>query len=136
MAMNKTRYGRQHVLDHMFGRVEHAFPTEVWAALFTADPTELGTLTDEVTETGYARVEVVGLLSDADLATGVITNSALIEFGPATEDWPEITHIGFMDSATIGAGNMTYYGPAVTSRLVDSGDSLKIQIGQLTIQEL
>ncbi len=133
MALNKTRYGRKAVLDHFFGRAAYAFPTNVYAALFTADPTELGTQTSEITAGGYARVEISEKMSDAVLATGVITNSAEIAWSDATEDWPEITHIGIMDAST--SGNMIYFGAAVTSRTVSSGDAFKIRIGQLTIQE-
>lgn len=135
MAFNKTRYGRKAVLDHFFGRIAYTFPTGVWMGLCTADPTELGSFADELTQTGYARIEIHSLMSDAVLSSGQISNSAEITFGPATEDWPEVTH-GFMaDSATIGAGNMVYFGPAVTSRTVADGDEFKIRIGQLVIQE-
>lgn len=135
MSLNKTKYGRKAVLDHFFGRISYAFPTNVYAALFFGDPTDAGLLTDELTQGGYARQEISDLLGNADLTTGVISNDQLIEYGPATEDWPEITHIGIMDSATIGAGNMIYFGPAVTSRTVNNTDTFDIKVGQLTIQE-
>jgi hypothetical protein len=135
MAMNKTKYGRKAVLDHFFGRVSHTFPTNRWAALFSGDPTDEGLLTDELTEDGYARVEITDLMADAILGTGMIANQNDITFGPAGEDWSEITHIGIMDSATIGAGNMIYFGPAVTSRVVENEDQFIIRPGQLTITE-
>lgn len=133
MALNKTRYGRKLVLDQAFGRVSWTFPTNVYAALFTADPTELGAQTSEITQGGYARVEISDKMADAVLATGVITNSAEIAWSDATEDWPEITHIGIMDASS--SGNMIYFGAATTSRTVSEGDNFKIRIGQLTIQE-
>jgi hypothetical protein len=136
MAQNKTKYGRKHVLDHFFGRIETAFPTNVYAALYTADPTDAGTLTNELTQTGYARAEISAAMGDAVLTSGQITNSADITFGPATEDWPEVTHIGiFLGTSTIGAGNMFYFGPAVTSRVVENNDTFVIRTGQLTIIE-
>jgi hypothetical protein len=135
MALNKTRYGRKAVLDHFLGRVSYAFPTNVYMGLSTSDPTELGSMAGELTETGYARIEISALMSDAVLASGQIANSAEITFGPAGEDWPEVTHGFIADSATIGAGNMIYFGPAVTSRTVNSGDDFPIRVGQLTIQE-
>jgi hypothetical protein len=135
MALNKTKYGRKAVLDHFFGRISYAFSSEVYLALFSTDPTDAGILTGEITEAGYARVAIPALLGNADLPTGIITNNAQIAFGPASEDWSEIGYVGIMDSATIGAGNMIYYGPTVTSRLISNGDEFKILIGQLTIQE-
>ncbi len=133
MAQNKTKYMRKLVLDHFLGRVNSPFPSERWLALFSDDPTDEGRLTDELTQAGYARVPIVSRLSDAILASGLISNSAQIAFAAAAEDWPEVTHAGIMDAAT--AGNMLYFGPAVTSRVVENGDQFKIQPGQLTIIE-
>ena len=115
MSLNKTRYLRKKDLDHAFGRVAFTMPNPVYIALFSADPTDLGTLTDEVTESGYARVSITSLMADAVLATGQISNNAEIVVGPALEDWPEITHAAIMDALT--AGNMLYLGPAVTARV-------------------
>jgi hypothetical protein len=133
MSMNKTRFQRKRVLDHSFGRIAYAFPADVWLALFTADPTELGSQDNELTQAGYARVAISDLMADAILAGGVIANAALIEIGPAAEDWPEVTHIGIMTALT--AGDMTYFGPCVTSRAVDTGDKFKVSVNQLTIEE-
>ena len=133
MALNKTKYLRKKVLDHFFGRVEYSFPANVYAALFTADPTDEGLLTNELDEDGYARIEISALMADAVESTGSITNANDIEFGPAAEDWPEITHIGIMDAST--AGNMLYFGAAATSRVVDNGDDFPIRPGQLVIRE-
>lgn len=133
MAFNKTRYGRKLVLDHLLGRVNSPFSTNKFLALFSADPTELGSLVDELTETGYARINIATLMGDAVLISGQISNAAEITFGPATEDWAEITHAGIMD-ALVG-GNMIYYGEAVTSRVIDNTDTFVIRVGQLTIYE-
>jgi hypothetical protein len=135
MAMNKTRYGRKAVLDHFCGRVEHVFSTGIWMALFSADPTETGTQTSEITQGGYARVNISAKLGDADLTSGVISNAAVITFGPATADWDEVTHMGLCTSSTIGGGNMIYFGPATVSRVIANTDDFNVQIGQLTIQE-
>lgn len=112
--------------------MSYAFPTNVYAALFSADPTDAGSLANELTQPGYARAEISDKLGNADLTSGVISNNVLISFGPATVDWPEITHIGIMDIATIGAGNVIYFGPAVTSRTVNNTDTFEIKPGQLT----
>jgi hypothetical protein len=132
---NKTRYARRAVLNHFLGRSPYAFPAGVWLGLFTADPTDLGLLTNEVSSLGYARVEISDLLGDADLVSGIISNAANIDFAPAGEDWPEVTHLGILDVVTLGAGNMVYFGPAVTSRIVEKDDTFKLKIGQLTIRE-
>lgn len=135
MSLNKTKYARKAVLDHFLGRIAYTFPANVYLGLFSADPTDEGLLTNELSETGYVRVEISGLLPDADLSTGTISNNAEITFGPAGEDWSEITHVGIIDTATLGTGNMIYFGPAVTSRVVSDTDTFLIKVGQLTIQE-
>ncbi|RAI34521.1 phage tail fiber protein [Rhodoplanes serenus] len=132
MSANFTKFGRKVILDHFLGRIAYAFPVNVYMALFVADPTDEGLLSGELSQAGYARVEISALLGDVVLASGIISNSALIEFGPAGEDWPEISAIGIMDSATIGAGNMIMFGPPVTTRIVVQGEPFQIQIGQFT----
>jgi hypothetical protein len=134
MAMNKTKYLRKKVLDHVMHRIAFTYPTEVYMALFSADPTEEGLQTNEIAEGGYARVAISALLADAILASGQISNNADIQFAPPLEDWSEITHGAIMDAAT--AGNMLYFGPATSSRIVTfGGDPFKIRIGQLIILE-
>lgn len=135
MALNKTQYLRKKVLDHALGRIAFTMPTEVWLALFSASPTDEGLFTDELSQSGYARVSITAKMTDTVLASGQSSNNTEIVFGPAGEDWPEITYAAVVDSATIGAGNMLYFGAAVTSRIVESGDDFRIQIGQLTITE-
>lgn len=133
--MNKTRYGRKVVLDHLYGRNSYAFPTDRWLALLNDDPTDLGLLTSELAQTGYARVEISDLLGDADPVTGVIVNVLDIVFPLAGADWAEFKHMGTMEIATLGAGNMIHFGPASTSRVIVTGDQLIIKAGQLRIQE-
>lgn len=135
MAMNKSRYLRKKVLDHSFGRAAFAFPSSVWLGLFSADPTDIGSLTNELTQSGYARVLLTPLLANAVLATGMISNNAEIEFATAGEDWPAITHAAVIDSSGIGTGNILYFGPAVTARIIEFGDQFKILVGQLTVSE-
>lgn len=136
MSMNKTRYGRKAVLDHFLNKSEYVFPSGgVWIALFTADPTETGSMANELSQSGYARVELSQYLGAADSTTGIITNTSDFSIGPAGEDWPEVTHMGIVTSATIGAGNMVYFGPLVTSRTVPENDAFLIKAGQLTIRE-
>lgn len=135
MAMNWTKHGRKAALDHFWGRIEYPFPANMYLMLSSVVLTDAGSLAGELSEGGYARVEATALMGDAVLATGVISNSALITFGPATEDWPEIVGVGLMDSATIGAGNMLAYMPPVTSRVVPNTDAFRIRIGQLTFEQ-
>ena len=101
MALNLTKYGRKAMFDHMFGRGAHSFPTNRYLALFTADPTAEGTLTNEVAVGGYARVEISDLMGDADLALKQIANAFDIIFPPVSSAVSAISaHMGVMDVAT------------------------------------
>lgn len=132
MSANFTKHGRKAILDHVFGQASYAYPANVYMALFTADPTDEGLLTDELDQIGYARVEISALLGTAVEASGIISNTSRIRFGPAGEDWPEIAAIGIMDAST--SGNMIAFGPPVTTRIVVEGEPFDIEIGQFTMR--
>lgn len=130
-----TLYQRKAQLDHFFGRVAYPFPTAVWLALFAGDPTIHGSLDHELTHGGYERVNIISLLGDADIATGAIVNTAIIDYPPALEDWPLVSHLGLVDSPEIGEGNITYFGPADAARPTPVGDRFRLNLGQLRIRE-
>jgi hypothetical protein len=134
MALNLAKYGRKAMLDHMFGRIAHPFPTNRYLALFTADPTAEGTLTNEVAVGGYARVEISDLMGDADLALKQIANTFDIIFPPVSSAVSAITHMGVMDVATPSAGNMLFHGPLETPRTLAVGERFKIRVGQFTVE--
>lgn len=129
---NMTRYLRKATLDHVLGKIEFTMPAEVYLALFTADPTDLGSTADEVTGGSYARQAIEGIMSETDLASGRSTNSSEISFPVATADWGLITHIGVMDD--LSAGNMIYFGQADTARLLSSGGRYVLAQGQFILE--
>ncbi len=135
MAMNWTKLGRKKILDHFWGRIEYPFPANLWLMLSSTELTDEGLMTGELSEAGYARIEVTAKMADAVLSTGVIANSALITFGPAGEDWPEILGVGLVTSGTIGAGDMISFMPPVTTRIVVEEDDFNIRINQLTFEQ-
>lgn len=131
MANNMTNYLEKKLLDHTLNVASYAFPT-LHLALFTADPTETGDLTNEVANAGaYARQALVSKFSAATTETSATT--AEIAFPQATASWGTVTHIGIIDSSTYGLGNMIYYGPLDAPRLVDLGTTFKIPIGDLSL---
>ena len=128
---NMTDYLEKELLDHTLNVAAFAFPT-LHLALFTADPTDAGVLTNEVTNAGaYARVALAAKFSAA--SSEVSANTAEIAFTQATVSWGTVTYIGIMDSGTHGAGNMLYWGLLDASRLVDAGTTFKIPIGDLSL---
>ena len=90
-----------------------------YLALFTADPTETGSLANEATYTGYARVA----LTKASAWTGTsspFTNTNLIQFGACTAGSNAITHFAVVDTAS-GVVNMMISGALSATLNVSAG---------------
>ena len=102
-----------------------------YVALFTSTATEAeleaGTLTNEVSGGAYAR-QLAGLSAPSD---GVTSNAADITFPTATADWGTVTHVALMDAAT--TGNVLMYSALDASKVVNSGDTFKINAGDLDV---
>ena len=74
----------------------------IYLALFTADPTAAGDLTNEATYTGYAR-QAMTVTNPTD---GAGANAADVLFPECTANGQTISHVGIMDDPTAGAGIM------------------------------
>ena len=107
-----------------------AAATGYWA-LFTADPTETGSLAAECTYTGYARVAQ----TKATAWTGTsspFTNANLVQFGACTAGTNALTHFAVVDSAS-GAVAMMISGALAATLNVSSGIQPQFAIGSLSI---
>jgi hypothetical protein len=131
--MSGTDYYRKKALDNFTSVAAYVQPA-IYLALFTADPTESGSLANEVPSgVGYARQPLAGVLGAAD-PSGFCVNTSVIDFGPASATWGTITNFGVMDSATLGAGNMLETGAPNTPRTINAGQPLQIPVGQLRLR--
>lgn len=131
MAM--TRYLRKKLGDHSLGKAAFTMPTTVYMALFTADPTDAGVLTNEVVGSPYARVSSTSLFSTFDLTTGIATNSSNVDFGIPAANWGTVTHAAILDALTVG--NMLYFQVLPTPRVVVTGSRrVLFSAGQIQIQ--
>ena len=101
-------------------------PATVYVGLFTTDPTDAGSGT-EVSGGSYARQAG----SFAAPSNGTSTTNADITFPTATGDWCTVTHFGIFTAST--AGNLLYHGVLNNSKTIQTGDILKIEIGNLTV---
>jgi hypothetical protein len=102
-----------------------------YVALFTADPTETGSIAAEATYTGYARVAI----TKASAWTGTsspFTNANLIQFGQCTAGTNTITHFAIVDTAS-GAVNMMISGALSASLAVSSGIQPQFASGALSV---
>ena len=121
-----TDYSENAILNLMRSVAWTAFAAYV--ALFTTATADDGTGT-EVTGGSYAR-QAAGLAA-ATGAGGATSNAADITFPTATADWGTITHVAIMDAAT--AGNMIMHSALDASKTVASGDTFKLNAGDLDV---
>lgn len=102
-----------------------------YVALFTDAASsaglEAGTLTGEVSGGSYAR-ELAGLSASAN---GISANAGDITFTTSTGDWGIITYVALMDAIT--AGNVLMHSTLDTAKTVLSGDTFKINAGDLDV---
>ena len=60
-----------------------------------------------------------------------MSNDAAIEFSAATGSWGSVSHWALYDALT--SGNQLLNGAFTTAKTIDSGDVLKIAVGDLDI---
>lgn len=123
-----SNYLENKVLDHVLSGTAYTAPTTLYVALFTADGgLESGTLTNELSGSGYTRQEVTFGAS----ASGTSANNAFVTWDPATASWGTVTHLAVMDAASVG--QVLYHGALTTSKTVGIGDTFQITTGELTV---
>ena len=126
-----SNYLENKLLDHVLTASAYTAPSTRYIALFTADPGEAGSFTNEVSTSGtaYARQAV----TFAAASSGTSATNATVTFPAATASWGTITHVAVVDGGTAGAGNVLFYGAVTTSKAIDTGDTFQITSGNLTI---
>ena len=107
----------QKLANHSIGVQAYPLPTTVYIALFSADPGETSSLANELSGSGYQRINVYGKL---DATSGVITNTELVNSEEATANWQTITHLALVDAST--AGKIMYQGALTTPKDVPAGE--------------
>jgi hypothetical protein len=103
----------------------------LWTATLTAAST--GATAGETAYTSYARVTVTANTTNfpASSAGSAITNATAITWPANTGTASTITFLAILDSATIGAGNIVYWG-SITSTTINAGDTPQINASGLT----
>lgn len=129
--MTATSYLRKKIVDLITGNAAYV-PPAIYLSLHAGDPGQSGSHTLEVAAGGYARQALAGKMSEANPVTGISTNTAVINFGPATEDWPTITYLGIEDAAT--SGNMLAPGIPSNPKTIYIGQPFQIPPGNLRIR--
>ena len=132
MAGSKTNFLENEILDNNLKALSYTGPATVFLALFTASPTETGSMASEVTNANaYARTAVT-----FDAAVGGATaNSADVTFPQATGSWGTVSDWMCVDSGTHGAGNGLYYGNVNTAKAIAASDTAVFEAGDIDIAE-
>ena len=114
-------------------------PSSIYIALFTSDPTDANTTTNEVTVGAWPAYVRQDAAAGAAIATGwapasngVSSNAKVITF-PANNGSAAITitHLAIYDAQS--SGNMLYHAPLVSAKTLQVGDVLSFGIGALTV---
>ena len=117
-----STYLANKLLDHSLGIATYTPPTNIWIALFTADPTDSGVFTNEVADLyAYARVEITGLMTTS--VDGVSVSASKLDFADALGGgWGIVTHAMVVDTGVHGTGNSLYVEELVYPVEVFDGD--------------
>lgn len=132
-----SNYLENELTDHLLRGRAYTAPTTLYVALCTSAPTDAstGATIAEASYTGYARGSIAagydqwkgtgGEVTATDSAGtgGAATNNATITIGAAASSGPTVaTHFAVLDSGTVGAGNVLWYGALSASKTINSGD--------------
>ena len=131
--MSKSNTHETNYLNLIFNNVTIPnLSTNLYIALYTADPgeTDAGT---EATYTSYARVSVVRTSAGWTVSGNEASNTVAIVFPTSGGTNNTITHFGVLTAST--GGDLIGSGTLTASLLVESGDSPKFDVGDLTITE-
>lgn len=130
-----STYLENELLDHVLGGAAYTTPSPLYLALFPADGgLESGTITNELSGGGYARVAFTPGTHMGPASAGSIASTAELAFPEATADWnggSDITHMAIMDAAA--AGNVLIHGALTTPKTISTGDVAKYSAGNLTV---
>jgi len=102
-----------------------------YVALHSSDPGDAGNqTTNEVSYTGYARVDVARSAGGFTVSGSQVSNAATVQFGECTAGTATATHfsVGLLSA---GAGDILYSGALSASRNISSGITPLFNAGSL-----
>ena len=113
------------VLQWTFTGASVTRPTAWYLGLFTSNPDDDNSGT-EVSGNGYARKS-----ASFSVSGDTATNIAAVEFDVATANWGTITHVAVFDAST--GGNQIAYAALTSSKVIETGDVIRVPAGDLDI---
>ena len=119
-------YLENEILDHILGTGAYTMPSAVYVGLSTGSFNDDNSGT-ELTGNNYARKAI----TFGAASSGTASNNAAVEFNAATGSWGTVSHFGIFDAAS--SGNLLIHGALAASKVIETGDILKIAIGDMDI---
>ena len=145
MAGSKTDAFETAILELIFENVDltgigsdllgAVTPGDFYMALFTADPTDAGSIAAEATYTGYARKSIARAGAQWTTANGATENTAVVTFAPCTGGSNTITHFGICKAGTRDITDLIYHGDLDSQLVVSDGVTPEFAAGALDISE-
>jgi hypothetical protein len=135
MTSGWTQYLEKKILDLVFGNQSYSIPTTLYLGICTGGCTDAGVVTGEPTigALGYARVVVTNNNTNFPNCTtdGTKNNGVTLTFPEASGSWGTISTYVWFDAST--GGNALVYADVTTPKAVVSGDTPKINAGDMTL---
>jgi len=137
-ASGKSNYYITSLLNQFWNATAYSFPATLYAALWTASLTKAstGATAGECSYTGYVRVAVTANTANFPVSSGGsnIQNATAITFAANAGSLQTATFFAILDLATLGAGNILYWG-SISSTAINPGDTPVVAINGLTASE-
>lgn len=127
--MPKSTYLADAVINHVLRGQEYVRPSKIFVGLFTTSPDVTGNNGVEVAAPEYTRI----LVTMSPPQSRTTTNTTIVSFPDPLSAWGSLVSFGLFD-AQIG-GNLLYFGPFTTPKVVVASDSMVFEIGQLVLVE-
>ena len=125
-----STYLSQNIINSTLRSQAFAVPSTLYLALFSADPTDNNTTSNELAGPWYAR-QATGSWA-APLGSGNSTsNNNQIQFSAVTGSSVTVTHWGIYDA--VSSGNLLYSGSVGTAKTFGVGDVPVIAAATLVI---
>jgi hypothetical protein len=125
-----TNYAATEFLRAALIGSSYAFPTSWWLGLFTVTPTP-STNGTEVAFSDYGRLAIT-FNAPAGTPRGCLGPTTQIQFSATSNNWGTVVAWGILDATT--SGNLWFFGPTSTPRLMNIGNQITYPINSLNIQ--
>ena len=144
-----SNYAQNALIDHIFRGIGYTPPTTLCVALTTATPTaaNTGATIAEASYTGYARGQLNPSVANwlgtggnntgpSAGITGTTSNGVQVVLGTPPGSGPiVVTSFVILDSCTIGAGNVLFWGVLNSAKTISVGNAAPVfNAGSLTVK--